>query len=108
MDRKDQGAKEVETKALREVQAVNGMILWLARWFRIDLGFSASVVGSRATLWTKIDQKELENVVNYIEGAADVCSVMGLSNNVIIENMGFAIATDSDHGWPGSQSGAVI
>lgn len=89
----------------RRVQKLVGMLLWLARSSRPDLGFPASAFGSRVNSWTAECDTELKRCIGYIAQTRGSCLRLKWRPGTPWETR---LYTDSDWRAPVSQSGYVL
>ena len=90
----------------RRVQKIMGMLLWIYRCARPDIGYAVSKLGSRVNSWNLQCEQGLAKVVAYLSTTAqyDLCFRFAKDEN----DISFLCHSDASLLNPKSQSGGVI
>ena len=88
----------------RRVQKLLGMLLWLHRCTRPDIGFALSRLGSRVTTWNEECNVALARLVSYLRVTADMDLHFRFRKG---DQVQFMSHSDASLVSPRSQSGAV-
>jgi len=92
----------------KRVQKLIGMLLWLSRCSRPDIGFATSRLGSRVSRWDDLCERELGRLVAYVGKTAHYTLRMVRSFLDKEEEITPIVHSDADLAEPRSQSGSVL
>jgi hypothetical protein len=105
----EQKAKtEFSTSHIKKVQKCIGMLLWIFRCGRADIGVHTNILAGAITRWTDKDQAKLRKLIGYLKRTKDANLTFIKPTEATGPLEGLITYCDANLGQPRSRSGGVV